>query len=150
MGNCLPRADSETCLLARRGCELTGRSAPEACGPGLYIYSVKSRAAACQPHSTSSDRQIGGSEFLILNQQFNTSSKRGCRFSGPWICSPIVPAHPNSGRHFSNSRSRPGGEVSLRTVAEAGVFPSVLDGDSRGEKSGNLPAFWTTTSLISA
>ena len=43
---------------------------------GLYVYSVESRggtlAGLLTPGRT---RQIGGSEFLILNQQFNTLIK---------------------------------------------------------------------------
>ena len=45
---------------------------------GLYVYSVESRggilAGLLAPSRT---RQIGGSEFLILNQQFNTLIKAG-------------------------------------------------------------------------
>src|SRR5438876_2008229 len=45
---------------------------------GLYVYSVESRgdrlAALVRQKS---GRQIGGSEFLILNQQFNTLIKAG-------------------------------------------------------------------------
>src|SRR5437879_12010007 len=45
---------------------------------GLYVYSVESRggrlASLVRPKG---GRQIGGSEFLILNQQFNTLIKAG-------------------------------------------------------------------------
>src|SRR5215471_17853069 len=45
---------------------------------GLYVYSVESRSGLVsgllQPRSS---RQVGGSEFLILNQQFNTLIKAG-------------------------------------------------------------------------
>src|SRR5260370_16308300 len=45
---------------------------------GLYVYSVESRGgrlADLVRHKSA--RQIGGSEFLILNQQFNTLIKSG-------------------------------------------------------------------------
>src|SRR6267143_4559801 len=45
---------------------------------GLYIYSVESRGGRlANLIRWGSDRQIGGSDFLILNQQFNTLIKAG-------------------------------------------------------------------------
>src|ERR1700739_4919867 len=45
---------------------------------GLFVYSVESRAARLAGlFRRSGGRQIGGSEFLILNQQFNTLIKAG-------------------------------------------------------------------------
>lgn len=40
---------------------------------GLYVYSVKSRSGLLSGLSRRpTDRKVGGTEFLILNQQFNT------------------------------------------------------------------------------
>src|SRR6266436_4649431 len=45
---------------------------------GLYVYSVESRGGRLASLvRQKSGRQIGGSEFLILNQQFNTLIKAG-------------------------------------------------------------------------
>src|SRR3979409_1794288 len=45
---------------------------------GLYVYSVESRGGRLPGLvRRKSGRQIGGSEFLILNQQFNTLIKAG-------------------------------------------------------------------------
>ena len=45
---------------------------------GLYVYSVESRGGRLAGLvRQKSGRQIGGSEFLILNQQFNTLIKAG-------------------------------------------------------------------------
>src|SRR5258708_19267114 len=45
---------------------------------GLYVYSVESRGGRLlESLRQKSGRQIGGSEFLIFNQQFNTPIKTG-------------------------------------------------------------------------
>src|SRR5260370_13006275 len=45
---------------------------------GLYVYSVESRGGRLADLVRQKrGRQIGGSEFLILNQQFNTLIKAG-------------------------------------------------------------------------
>ena len=46
---------------------------------GLYVYSVENRNSLLSGmlQSKSSTRQVGGSDFLILNQQFNTLIKAG-------------------------------------------------------------------------
>src|ERR1700686_5126594 len=45
---------------------------------GLYVYSVDQRSSLLGALSRRrSGRQIGGSDFLILNQQFNTLVKAG-------------------------------------------------------------------------
>src|SRR6202007_1697260 len=44
---------------------------------GLYVYSVTSRAGILPGMGRRRERTIGGSDFLILNQQFNTLIKAG-------------------------------------------------------------------------
>src|SRR5215470_12504352 len=45
---------------------------------GLYVYSVESRSGVLSGFlRQGSSRQVAGSDFLILNQQFNTLIKAG-------------------------------------------------------------------------
>ena len=44
---------------------------------GLYVYSVTTRGSLTGFLNRRSTRQVGGSDFLILNQQFNTLIKAG-------------------------------------------------------------------------
>ena len=45
---------------------------------GLYVYSVENRSGLVSGMlQRSNSRQVGGSDFLILNQQFNTLIKAG-------------------------------------------------------------------------
>src|SRR6266404_4208920 len=45
---------------------------------GLYIYSVESRGGRlANSRRRGSDRQIGGSDFLILNRQFHALTREG-------------------------------------------------------------------------
>ena len=109
---------------------------------GLYIYSVKSRGGRLASLiRRSSDRQIGGSEFLILNQQFNTLIKAGL---------PILRALDLLADRASSPKLRPvisqirdrvrEGKSLSEAVAEAGVFSKVYStAILAGEKSGNLP-----------
>ncbi len=109
---------------------------------GLYIYSVKSRGGRLvNLIRRSSDRQIGGSEFLILNQQFNTLIKAGL---------PILRALDLLADRASSPKLRPvisqirdrvrEGKSLSEAVAEAGVFSKVYStAILAGEKSGNLP-----------
>jgi type IV pilus assembly protein PilC len=109
---------------------------------GLYVYSVESRGgqlAALVRRSNS--RQVGGSEFLILNQQFNTLIKAGL---------PILRALDLLADRASSPKLRPvisqlrdrvrEGKSLSEAVAEAGVFSKVYStAILAGEKSGNLP-----------
>src|SRR6202040_3442475 len=89
----------------------------------------------------SSSRQVGGSDFLILNQQFNTLIKAGL---------PILRALDLLTDRAANPRLRPiigqvrdrvrEGKSLSESVAEAGVFSKVYStAILAGEKSGNLP-----------
>jgi len=109
---------------------------------GLYVYSVESRGGrigSLVRRRTS--RQIGGSDFLILNQQFNTLIKAGL---------PILRALELLGTRASSPRLRPiisqihdqvrEGKSLSEAVDEAGVFSKVYStAILAGEKSGNLP-----------
>ena len=109
---------------------------------GLYIYSVESRGGRLVSLiRRRSDRQIGGSEFLILNQQFNTLIKAGL---------PILRALDLLADRASSPKLRPvisqirdrvrEGKSLSEAVAEAGVFSKVYStAILAGEKSGNLP-----------
>src|SRR3981081_1171995 len=44
---------------------------------GLYVYSVELRNSLISGLRKGRTRQVGGTEFLILNQQFNTLIKAG-------------------------------------------------------------------------
>jgi type IV pilus assembly protein PilC len=109
---------------------------------GLYIYSVESRGGRLAGLvRRKSDRQIGGSDFLILNQQFNTLIKAGL---------PILRALDLLADRASSPKLRPvisqvrdrvrEGKSLSEAVAEAGVFSKVYStAILAGEKSGNLP-----------
>src|SRR5258708_6077556 len=109
---------------------------------GLYIYSVESRGGRlANLIRRRSGRQIGGSEFLILNQQFNTLIKAGL---------PILRALDLLADRASSPKLRPvisqvrdrvrEGKSLSEAVAESGVFSKVYStAILAGEKSGNLP-----------
>ncbi|HEY1424481.1 MAG TPA: type II secretion system F family protein [Candidatus Acidoferrum sp.] len=108
---------------------------------GLYVYSVENRnsllSGVMQSRNT---RQIGGSDFLILNQQFNTLIKAGL---------PILRALDLLTDRAATPRLRPivaqirdrvrEGKSLSEAVQEAGVFSKVYStAILAGEKSGNL------------
>lgn len=108
---------------------------------GLYVYSVESRGGRLTSlFRGRGDRQVGGSEFLILNQQFNTLIKAGI---------PILRALDLLADRASSPKLRPviskvrdmvrEGKSLSEAVAEAGVFSKVYStAILAGEKSGNL------------
>src|ERR1700675_2994381 len=108
---------------------------------GLYVYSVETRGGRIgNLVRRRSDRQIGGSEFLILNQQFNTLVKAGL---------PILRALDLLADRASSPKLRPvisqirdrvrEGKSLSEAVTEAGVFSKVYaTAILAGEKSGNL------------
>lgn len=109
---------------------------------GLYVYSVESRGGTLAGLLTPSrTRQVGGSEFLILNQQFNTLIKAGL---------PILRALDLLATRASAPKLRPviteirdhvrEGKSLSEAVADSGVFSKVyVTALLAGEKSGNLP-----------
>jgi type IV pilus assembly protein PilC len=108
---------------------------------GLFVYSVESRGGRLAGlFRRSGARQIGGSEFLILNQQFNTLIKAGL---------PILRALDLLATRASAPKLRPvitqirdhvrEGKSLSEAVDEAGVFSKVYStAILAGEKSGNL------------
>jgi type IV pilus assembly protein PilC len=109
---------------------------------GLFVYSVESRGGRLAGlFRRSGGRQIGGSEFLILNQQLNTLIKAGL---------PILRALDLLATRASAPKLRPvitqirdhvrEGKSLSEAVDEAGVFSKVYStAILAGEKSGNLP-----------
>jgi type IV pilus assembly protein PilC len=109
---------------------------------GLFVYSVESRGGRLADLvRQKSGRQVGGSEFLILNKQFNTLIKAGL---------PILKSLDLLATRASSPKLRPviaqirdrvrEGKSLSEAVAEAGVFSKVYStAILAGEKSGNLP-----------
>src|SRR5205807_5206386 len=109
---------------------------------GLYVYSVESRGGRLAGLLRQrSGRQIGGSEFVILNQQFNTLIKAGL---------PILKSLDLLASRATSPKLRPvitqvrdrvrEGKSLSEAVAEAGAFSKVYStAILAGEKSGNLP-----------
>jgi type IV pilus assembly protein PilC len=109
---------------------------------GLFVYSVETRGGQLGSLlRRRTGRQIGGSDFLILNQQFNTLIKAGL---------PILRALDLLATRASSPRLRPvigeirdqvrEGKSLSEAVDEAGVFSKVYStAILAGEKSGNLP-----------
>src|SRR6202158_1267967 len=107
---------------------------------GLYVYSVEVRNSLIAGLRKGRSRQIGGTEFLILNQQFNTLIKAGL---------PILRALDLLADRASTLKLRPvisqirdrvrEGKSLSEAVEESGVFSKVYStAILSGEKSGNL------------
>src|SRR5215510_12060655 len=108
---------------------------------GLYVYSVEARNSLVSGLlNRESSRKVGGSDFLILNQQFNTLIKAGL---------PILRALDMLAERAASPRLRPivsqirdrvrEGKSLSEAVDEAGVFSKVYStAILAGEKSGNL------------
>jgi len=109
---------------------------------GLYVYSVESRGGRLASLvRRKSGRQIGGSEFLILNQQFNTLVKAGLPILKSLDLLATRASSPKLRPVISHIRDRVREGKSLsEAVAEAGVFSKVYStAILAGEKSGDLP-----------
>jgi type IV pilus assembly protein PilC len=107
---------------------------------GFYVYSVATRGSVLGLLSRRKQKQIGGSDFLILNQQFNTLIKAGI---------PILRALDLLATRATTPKLRPmitqirdrvrEGKSLSEAVDEAGVFSKVYStAILAGEKSGNL------------
>jgi type IV pilus assembly protein PilC len=108
---------------------------------GLYVYSVNARSSLVSGFfGVRKERKIGGNDFLILNQQFNTLIKAGL---------PILRALDLLATRASAPKLRPiltqirdrvrEGKSLSEAVNEAGVFSKVYStAILAGEKSGNL------------
>lgn len=108
---------------------------------GLYVYSVESRnsliTGIVQGRRT---RSVDGSDFLILNQQFNTLIKAGLPILRALDLLADRAASPKLRPIVSRLRDRVREGKSLSdAVVEAGVFSKVYStAILAGEKSGNL------------
>src|ERR1700720_1398443 len=107
---------------------------------GLYVYAVDQRNRLLAGLFQRRERSVGGSEFLILNQQFNTLIKAGL---------PILRALDLLADRASSPKLRPvisqirdrvrEGKSLSEAITEAGVFSKVYStAILAGEKSGNL------------
>ncbi len=107
---------------------------------GLYVYAVEQRNKLLAGLLRRRERTVGGSDFLILNQQFNTLIKAGL---------PILRALDLLADRASSPKLRPvisqirdrvrEGRSLSEAVTEAGVFSKVYStAILAGEKSGNL------------
>jgi type IV pilus assembly protein PilC len=108
---------------------------------GFYVYSVDARSSIVTGFiGMRRERKIGGNDFLVLNQQFNTLIKAGL---------PILRALDLLATRASTPRLRPiltqirdrvrEGKSLSEAVDEAGVFSKVYStAILAGEKSGNL------------
>jgi type IV pilus assembly protein PilC len=108
---------------------------------GLFVYSVDPRSTLLGAFSKRrSERQIGGSDFLILNQQFNTLIKAGLPILRALDLLADRATSPKLRPVLSKVRDRVREGKSLsEAVAEAGVFSKVYaTAILAGEKSGNL------------
>jgi type IV pilus assembly protein PilC len=108
---------------------------------GLYVYSVESRSSLISGFTNRSRaRQVSGSDFLILNQQFNTLIKAGLPILRALDLLSTRATSPKLRPVVSQIRDRVREGKSLsEAVDEAGVFSKVYStAILAGEKSGNL------------
>ena len=108
---------------------------------GLYVYSVESRSGVLSGFTQrSSSRQVGGSDFLILNQQFNTLIKAGLPILRALDLLTERAASPKLRPIIAQVRDRVREGKSLsEAVQDAGVFSKIYSTSIlAGEKSGNL------------
>src|SRR6201986_3453037 len=107
---------------------------------GLYVYSVESRSGLMSGVRRQNSRTVGGSDFLILNQQFNTLIKAGLPILRALDLLTDRAATPRLRPIIAQVRDRVREGKSLsEAVQEAGVFSKVYStAILAGEKSGNL------------
>jgi len=107
---------------------------------GLYVYSVEARSSLIAGMGRRSERKVGGSEFLILNQQFNTLIKAGLPILRALDLLATRAASPKLRPIVAQIRDRVREGKSLsEAVDAAGVFSKVYStAILAGEKSGNL------------
>jgi type IV pilus assembly protein PilC len=108
---------------------------------GFFVYSVKSRSSLVSGFfGFRKDRKIGGNDFLILNQQFNTLIKAGLPILRSLDLLATRATAPRLRPVLTQIRDRVREGKSLsEAVDEAGVFSKVYStAILAGEKSGNL------------
>ncbi len=109
---------------------------------GLYVFSVRPRSGILAGLTqTRRARAVGGSDFLIFNQQFNTLIKAGLPILRALDLLSERAASPKLRPIISQVRDRVREGKSLsEAVAETGSFSKVYTtAVLAGEKSGNLP-----------
>jgi len=108
---------------------------------GLYVYSVNPRNTLVSGFlGVRRERKIGGNDFLVLNQQFNTLIKAGLPILRALDLLATRASAPKLRPILSQIRDRVREGKSLsEAVDEAGVFSKVYStAILAGEKSGNL------------
>lgn len=108
---------------------------------GLYVYSVKPRSGLLSRFRwRRSSRHIGGADFLIFNQQFNTLIKAGLPILRALELLVDRAASPRLRPILGDVRTRVREGASLsEAIEQQGVFPKVYStAVLAGEKSGNL------------
>jgi type IV pilus assembly protein PilC len=108
---------------------------------GYYIYSVEQRSSLVSGMlGVRKERKIGGNDFLILNQQFNTLIKAGLPILKALDLLSTRATTPKLRPMISQIRDRVREGKSLsEAVDEAGIFSKVYStAILAGEKSGNL------------
>lgn len=108
---------------------------------GLYVYSVKPRSQIVSGlERRNSQRRVGGTDFLIMNQQFNTLIKAGLPILKALDLLADRAASPRLRPTLSEVRNRVREGASLsESIEQQGVFPKVYStAILAGEKSGNL------------
>jgi type IV pilus assembly protein PilC len=108
---------------------------------GLFVYSVKSRSGLISGMlGMRKERKIGGNDFLILNQQFNTLIKAGLPILRALDLLATRATAPKLRPVLTQIRDRVREGKSLsEAVDEAGVFSKMYStAILSGEKSGNL------------
>jgi type IV pilus assembly protein PilC len=108
---------------------------------GLYVYSVNPRNALASGFlGFRRERKVGGNDFLVLNQQFNTLIKAGLPILRALDLLATRASAPKLRPILSQIRDRVREGKSLsEAVDEAGVFSKVYStAILAGEKSGNL------------
>src|SRR5450755_1731305 len=107
---------------------------------GLYVYSVESRGTLTGFLNRRNQRKVGGSDFLILNQQFNTLIKAGLPILRSLDLLATRATAPKLRPILTQIRDRVREGKSLsEAIDESGVFSKVYStAILAGEKSGNL------------
>ncbi len=107
---------------------------------GLYVYTVRPRSGLLRLSADQREKSVGGSDFLILNKQFNTLVKAGLPILRSLDLLADRAASPKLRPLVSQLRDRVREGKSLsEAVAESGAFSKVYStAILAGEKSGNL------------
>jgi type IV pilus assembly protein PilC len=107
---------------------------------GLYVYSIQPRNSLISGIFGRRERKMGGNDFLILNQQFNTLIKAGLPILRALDLLATRATAPKLRPVLTQIRDRVREGKSLsEAVDEAGVFSKVYStAILAGEKSGNL------------